>query len=409
MELIFGVIMAIVSITFLRNVIFGTMLKLIKTEKPKLPDELPMVSIVVPCFNEPVGIRLTLQSLAKIDYPKHLYEVIVVDDKSKDNSTDVVEQCIYELNGTNIKLVRQPTNQGKTAALIAGTRASIGSIICTFDSDVIVWPEVIKSFVAELQDPDVGLVGASCGVYNTNNNVITQGYTSVFYSLHEWLKQIESRIGLVGVVDGKGVGARRDVYEMAFPYVEHRTWLGLTMHAGEDRHLTHIICLKGYKTKMVKERIATSAPETLLELYKQQIRWRRSGLRDWLFTIKTLPMHCFKLGIMKTFSLLLSRTMYALIPLVHVAIAYQWGIMGVLDSIIGFMSIVLVLKCILNVHAYFTQSDQVLDNPLITSVALSSWFFIDLTITTTLSLLTLDEGGWGTRDLSSTSEKVKNG
>jgi len=48
------------------------------------------VSIVMPCYNESATIGKAIESLLDLDYPKNMIEIIVVDDKSSDNSVEVV-------------------------------------------------------------------------------------------------------------------------------------------------------------------------------------------------------------------------------------------------------------------------------------------------------------------------------
>jgi cellulose synthase/poly-beta-1,6-N-acetylglucosamine synthase-like glycosyltransferase len=280
-------------------------------------------------------------------------------------------------------------------------------VFVLFDSDVIVDPNVLKGFIRELQDPGLGIVGASCGIYSPNRDLISQGYTSVFYTLHEFLKQVESSIGCVSVVDGKAMGFRRSVYAEMIPVISNQTWLDLKIMAGEDRYITHQLTLRGYRSKVILERVNTSAPPTLTSLYKQQLRWKRSGFRNWFWTMCDLPGHFAKIGVWKTISILLPRTVYLMVPLIYMQIIFSSGIIGLLQAQMAFIVIILFLKLIMNLHASFYQPDQVIRNPLVSAITLSTWMFIDLLITTPLAVLTMDEGGWGTRSLPTSSTLSK--
>src|ERR1043166_7898532 len=63
-------------------------------EKGKLPEELPLVSILVPARNEEANIERCLSSILSMDYPKDKYEVLIGDDASSDNTATVVEKFI---------------------------------------------------------------------------------------------------------------------------------------------------------------------------------------------------------------------------------------------------------------------------------------------------------------------------
>jgi hyaluronan synthase len=236
--------------------------------------------------------------------------------------------------------------------------------------------------------------------------MISQGYASVFYSLHEFLKQVESSIGCVSVVDGKAMGFRREVYEKMLPVITTRSWLNLEVMAGEDRHITHELTLHGYRSKVILERVNTGAPPDLISLYKQQLRWRRSGLRNWFSTVGNLPNQFVKIGVYKTISNLLPRTIYLLLPLIYAQILLSGGAVALVQAHVSFIIFMLGLKLIMNLHARFYQPDQVIKNPILSSLTVSAWMLIDHVITTPLALFTMDETGWGTRNLKSSATLI---
>jgi glycosyltransferase involved in cell wall biosynthesis len=111
----------------------------------------PDLSIIVPLFNEeasivPLYVRLT-QVLTGLDQP---YEIIFVDDGSKDKTPQVLDQ-IYE-SDSRIKIVSLRRNFGQTAALKAGFDAARGEIVISMDGDLQHDPEEIPAFIAKLAD-----------------------------------------------------------------------------------------------------------------------------------------------------------------------------------------------------------------------------------------------------------------
>ncbi len=114
------------------------------------PDNVAL-SIIVPLFNEeanivPLYVRLT-QVLAGLDQP---YEIIFVDDGSKDTTPQVLDQ-IYE-SDSRIKVLSLRRNFGQTAALKAGFDLARGEIIISMDGDMQHDPEEIPAFIAKLAD-----------------------------------------------------------------------------------------------------------------------------------------------------------------------------------------------------------------------------------------------------------------
>lgn len=90
------------------------------------------LSIVVPAYNEEATIQRVLESLLR-EIP-NVYEIIVVDDGSKDRTAETTELLCAQ--HPQIHLIRQPRNMGKTAALRAGFAASTGDIVVVQDADL---------------------------------------------------------------------------------------------------------------------------------------------------------------------------------------------------------------------------------------------------------------------------------
>jgi glycosyltransferase involved in cell wall biosynthesis len=93
----------------------------------------PVLSVIIGTYNQADIIGLCLQSLCNQTLAPELYEIIVVDSLSKDNTSDIVIQ--HNAND-NIKYIRQE-NRGKTAARNTGIKAAKGEIIVLTDADMI--------------------------------------------------------------------------------------------------------------------------------------------------------------------------------------------------------------------------------------------------------------------------------
>ncbi len=395
-------IFAIVAAIFLRSILVGSLVRLLPKERPVMSAALPKVSIVVPAYNEGPAVYQTLQSLSQSDYPRELLDIIAIDDCSTDDTAEWLERAAHDF-GIRYRVL--PRNGGKQLALIAGFNITTGDVVAMFDSDVRVTPSVLRGFVRELQDPGVGIVGASCGIYNPNDSLLSQAYTSVFYAMHLWIKRIESRLGFLTVVDGKGIALRREVYARMVPLIENQLWLGLKIMAGEDGYLTHQLTRHGYRSVMIDEHISTSAPPTVRDLYNQQMRWRRSTLRELFWFVADLPHFVRHSSVRAVLSNLLARASYFVVPCFYLFVLVRGGPQTMLAALAGFVLLVFVFRVLLNLHARAHHPDQVVRNPFLSGVAMAAWFFVDFSIGTFLALLTLDEGGWGTRDLGSGSQR----
>lgn len=115
--------------------------------------EQPFVSVVVAARDEAERIGACLQRLATQEYPH--YEILVVDDGSRDGTPDLVE-ALAKGDG-RLRLLRSTEGGSKKAALTLGIAAAKGDIIATTDADCLVGSGWLRGMVAQCED-DVGMV-----------------------------------------------------------------------------------------------------------------------------------------------------------------------------------------------------------------------------------------------------------
>lgn len=151
----------------------------------------PFVSIIVAVYNRAREIGACLDSLLSLAYPESRYEIIVVDDGSRDNTADVV-------SGYDVKLITLSENHGQSAARNRGVEAAKGEIVAFIDSDCIAEPEWLGDLVPFFQDPRTVLVG---------------GYVASFYrdSMLDRYEEVKSPLNM-GEEMVVGIGAESDFY-----------------------------------------------------------------------------------------------------------------------------------------------------------------------------------------------------
>lgn len=124
----------------------------------------PLVSVVIPTRNRAPLLHRLLDAVSHLDYPH--YDVWVVDDASRDDTSDVLTR--WEGEGRHV--VRQPVPLGGYAARNLGWRSSDGSLVAFTDDDCVPDRAWLSSLVAALQAP--GVVGAQ-GVTRAEPGTIT--------------------------------------------------------------------------------------------------------------------------------------------------------------------------------------------------------------------------------------------
>ncbi|MGE0400967.1 MAG: dolichyl-phosphate beta-glucosyltransferase [Kofleriaceae bacterium] len=107
------------------------------------------LSIIVPAYNEEHRLPPTLDRLSAFLSSQRLrYEIVVVDDGSKDNTCGVVEAAMARI--PNLRLVRQLPNRGKGAAVRRGMLAARGQIRVMCDADCSMPPEQMPRLLAPI-------------------------------------------------------------------------------------------------------------------------------------------------------------------------------------------------------------------------------------------------------------------
>lgn len=120
------------------------------------------LSIIIPAYNEARTIKIILQKVLDVVLLENIEkEILVVDDASKDNTYNEVEQFIKESNVSNIRLLKHEINQGKGAALHTGIKNATGEYTIVQDADLEYDPEEINILINTVLKSDADVVYGS--------------------------------------------------------------------------------------------------------------------------------------------------------------------------------------------------------------------------------------------------------
>lgn len=120
------------------------------------------LSIIIPAYNEARTIKIILQKVLDVVLLENIEkEILVVDDASKDNTYNEVEQFIKESNASNIRLLKHEINQGKGAALHTGIKNATGEYTIVQDADLEYDPEEINILINTVLKSDADVVYGS--------------------------------------------------------------------------------------------------------------------------------------------------------------------------------------------------------------------------------------------------------
>lgn len=139
----------------------------------------PLVSVVVPVYNDPDGIAVTLESITNQTYPDGQYEVLIVDNGSTDGTRGVIRGYI-ERYPELVTLIIEDT-QGRGAARNAGIEAANGSVFAFIDADMTVDETWLTSVVESFQSGNHDYMGCAVETYPPDGHeTLGTRYDSVF-------------------------------------------------------------------------------------------------------------------------------------------------------------------------------------------------------------------------------------
>ena len=252
------------------------------------PKFTPGVTIIIPCFNEETWIRRTIISCINQDYPLDKLEVIVIDDHSTDKSVEKIKETIAELSEkearydvkNRLSYFVQPKNAGKREAMAVGTKMAKHELVVFVDSDSFLNPFAIYNIVQPFKDKDMGGVSGRTDVANTYTNSLTKLQAVRYYISFRIMKAAEAYFDAVTCLSGPLSCYRKDLVLENMDAWLNQTFLGQKATFGDDRSMTNFI-LRKHRTSYQDTAIcATIVPNDYEVFLRQQMRWKRSWLRE---------------------------------------------------------------------------------------------------------------------------------
>lgn len=250
---------------------------------------LPMLTVIVPAYNEGAAVRVALRSALACDYPAEKLEILAIDDGSKDDTWEHIEAMAAEAPG-RIVAIKQPRNQGKREALHTGFLRARGELVVTVDSDSKLEPHALRAIVSPLvADPEIAAVAGRVLVLNREENLLTRLLSARFFITFDLARAAQSRFGAVlctpGALSAYRLSAVREVLEDW----SSQTFFGSPCTIAEDRALTTWLLRRGYRSVYQRTAIVeTLMPTDLRRMGRMLVRWERGNIREDLVMLPLL-------------------------------------------------------------------------------------------------------------------------
>lgn len=252
--------------------IIGGILFYFRREKKEEKDlkEHPLVSILIPCYNEEKTIEETIEKLDKLNY-EH-YELIAINDGSKDR-TDVILDSLAD-KYEKLRIIQLRTNSGKANALYLGLIASKGEYIVGLDADAYLDKDALNYMIPHFIAPNYGeRVGAVTGNPRVRNrsSLLAKIQLCEFSSIISLIKRTQRLLGKVMTVSGVVVAFRKRAL------IDCGLWDRdlITEDIGVTWKLQKRFWDVRYEPKALCYMLV---PETLSGLWKQRVRWAQGGM-----------------------------------------------------------------------------------------------------------------------------------
>ena len=224
----------------------------------------PPVSIIVPAYNEGKLLDDTIESLLRLDYPR--YEIIVVDDGSKDDTRQIARRWVGQYGKAEVKLVEKP-NGGKATALNAGIQVSRYDFVLCVDGDSQLSQNTLKAAIRHFRDPKIGAIAGNVKVDNRNNMWTTLQALEYVEGLN-MARSAQSLFKAVNIIPGPlGLFRKKAIIDAG--------WYSSDTFA-EDCDITLKMIRQGWRVEYEPSAQSyTEAPDRLTDLLKQRYRWTR--------------------------------------------------------------------------------------------------------------------------------------
>jgi cellulose synthase/poly-beta-1,6-N-acetylglucosamine synthase-like glycosyltransferase len=269
--------------------------------------ERPLATFLVAVKDERDVVDRCIESMLASTYPN--LQVIVIDDGSTDGTGERLAEIAAK--HPEVRLIVNPESIGKKRALTRGAAEARGDYLIFTDSDCVLAPDAVERVMrAFLRNPDIGAVSGHARALNADQSFITKMQDTWYEGQFSIWKAAESVYGTVSCVSGPLAAFRREAIYNYFPAWSNDSFLGQEFRFATDRQLTGYVLgqpyvggrlkrqyadspfvtgedhpVRPWRLEYVKSaRVWTVVPSTLPRLLKQQVRWKKSFIRNLFFT-----------------------------------------------------------------------------------------------------------------------------
>ncbi|ASU33456.1 glycosyltransferase family 2 protein [Mucilaginibacter xinganensis] len=285
------------------------------------------VTVMIAARNEAESIHLTINDILAQDYPKHLLEIIIADDHSTDNTS----QIISSYAGSGVKLLQmnedQPLNSYKKKAIAEAIKLSTGELMVATDADCRMGSKWLSSIVGYYEAEQPYMISSPVS-YFEEQSLFERMQALEFYSLIATGGAFIGN-GHASTCNGANLAYRKDIfYEVGgFKGIDD-------LASGDDELLLQKVAARypgkiGF-LKWYDAVVFTHAKHNLSSFLQQRRRWASKSVKYkdkkvvalvvglWLFNLSVLANLCY--GLYDSNYLVVSAIQYLIVFLAELAL-----------------------------------------------------------------------------------------
>ena len=234
------------------------------------PAAWPKVTVQLPVYNERYVVERLVDAVAKLNYPKELLEIQLLDD-STDQTVELIQEKLKDYPEINFKYIHRIDRQGfKAGALREGLKVASGEFIAIFDADFVPSPDFLLQTIPYFSSEKIGMVQTRWTHLNRNFSLLTR-LQAFALDAHFFIEQMgRNHQGAFINFNGTGGIWRKSCI------LDAGNWHDDTLT--EDLDLSYRAQRKGWKF-VYRPEIESPAelPPIMSAIKSQQFRWTKGG------------------------------------------------------------------------------------------------------------------------------------
>jgi cellulose synthase/poly-beta-1,6-N-acetylglucosamine synthase-like glycosyltransferase len=237
--------------------------------------DFPSMSVIIPAYNEEGTIRRTLNSVLALDYPEDKLDIVVVDDGSKDKTSEVAQKIMNLNPARHIRLIRQE-NKGKGAALNKALESIQTKYFACLDADSEVDKHSLKKMInlferRQYLHKNLAIVTPALRVQKPKNLV----------------QRIQYFEYLITMLLARVLSNSKSIYVAPGPFSVYKTSIIKDLggfdenNLTEDQEIAYRVKENKYELENCSDAyVYTNAPDSLKSLFYQRNRWYKGALMN---------------------------------------------------------------------------------------------------------------------------------